>query len=192
MEVSMTETMLTSADVAALNRTIELALAEKDQARVEQVKWKLQHNDRRETAEFCCYRQQSRDLELRPWESGPAWLNPEQVDSIIAQGPTHNGGYTAAVVLKRMLAHGLSKYDPTPRESIDRARGRITRHIMIEITRALFPGLTDDQLQRRFRGWNGLKVLSARLLIASWPRYSIDQGCLDDLVSNCDPQDIIH
>jgi len=63
------------------------------------------------------YSQQVKNLHLRPWQSPPCWIDPADVEDIIAAGPgeddTH-GRYDAARLLKRMLAAGLSRFEPDP------------------------------------------------------------------------------
>jgi hypothetical protein len=109
-------------DRLALDRAIQLTLAEDDQGRVEQVQSMLKERSWGEVAEFCAYHQQSRSLNINPWESTPSSIDPNQIDEIIARGPEMNRKFGAARLLKKMLAAGVSSYDPTPLESIGRAK----------------------------------------------------------------------
>ncbi len=120
-----TTTNLTTTDRQALQRAITLTLAEPDASRIEQVQSMLRERDWLQVAEFCSYHRQCMDLELKPWEWTPCWLGEdlEQLEDIIARGPQHNQHFVAATVLKQMLAAGLSKYDPTPRDSVGAPSG---------------------------------------------------------------------
>jgi hypothetical protein len=98
-------------DRAALDRAIELTLAEAD--RVQQVRNMLAERGWWEAASFCAYHQQMKALALRPWESPPVHVdenNPRERD------------YDAVRLLKRMFSNGVSQYDPTPIDSIAAAR----------------------------------------------------------------------
>jgi hypothetical protein len=108
---------LDALDRAALERAVALTLAEDDQGRVEQVKDMLATRCWLEVAEFCAYHQQGRNLNIKPWEYVPSWIEPDAIDAIIARGQDGQK-YGAAKLLKRMLACGLSEFDPTPLESL--------------------------------------------------------------------------
>jgi hypothetical protein len=110
---------LDALDRAALERAIAMTLAEDDQASVEQVKDMLANPGRTwwETATFCAYHQQGRNLRIKPWEYTPCWIEPDEIDAIVARGQDRQK-YGAAKLLKRMLACGLSEFDPTPLESL--------------------------------------------------------------------------
>jgi hypothetical protein len=111
-------------DREAMQRAIALTLAEDDQGRVEQVKAMLAERDWWDVATFCAYHRQARSLHIKPWEFTPCWINPDQIDAIIARGAYQSRDYGAARLLKRMLKLGLSAYDPTPLESIAQATAR--------------------------------------------------------------------
>src|SRR5512138_1278101 len=112
---------LSAVDRSALERAIALTLAEKDQGRVEQVRWMLSERDWFEVATFCSYHRQVEDLHLLPHESTPSWIDPDEIDAIIARGPgLSNVAYGGARLLRKMLKLGLSQYDPTPLESMAR------------------------------------------------------------------------
>jgi hypothetical protein len=104
-------------DRLALDRAIQLTLAEDDQGRVEQVKDMLATRCWLDVATFCAYHQQARNLRIRPWEYTPCWIGPHEIDATIARGQDWQK-YGAARLLKRMLACGLSEFDPTPLESL--------------------------------------------------------------------------
>jgi hypothetical protein len=108
---------LDALDRAALERAIQLTLAEDDQGRVEQVKDMLATRSWGEVAAFCAYHQQGRNLHIKPWEFVPCWIDQDEIDAIAARGQDGQK-YGAARLLKRMLARGLSEFDPTPLESL--------------------------------------------------------------------------
>jgi hypothetical protein len=119
----MMMTELSPIDIDAINRAIELQL-KREPAQVEQVKFKLAHNDRLEVGCFCAASLQRQDLELPPWEVPPCSLDPDRVNQIIDAGVTARD-YTSAVILRQLVQLGLSGYDPTPRASIERARAAL-------------------------------------------------------------------
>jgi hypothetical protein len=117
----MSDNHVDEVDFEAFERAIALTLAEDDQGRVKQVESMLATRNRLEVAQFCAYHRQADSLRIKPWESTPCWINPDEIDAIIRRG-RDNREYGAAKLLKRMLAMGLSPYDPTPLESIERAK----------------------------------------------------------------------
>jgi hypothetical protein len=60
-------------------------------------------------ATWACYVLQYRDLNLRPWESVPYDVDLNGTDERDA---------AARVLLRRMLAMGLSRYDPNPSQAL--------------------------------------------------------------------------
>jgi hypothetical protein len=90
-------------DLAALRRS--MSIASEDPLRARQLDDMLKDRSWFDVASFassCC---QSRFLNLKPWESAPA--DTDNADS----GP-------AAELLRRMLAAGLSKFEPDPASAI--------------------------------------------------------------------------
>ena len=108
-------------DFEALERAIALTLAADDQGRVEQVQSMLEERTRLSVGQFCSYHRQADALHIKPWESTPCWVDPDQIDAILQRGPDSRE-FGAAKLLKKMLAVGLSPYDPEPLESIERAK----------------------------------------------------------------------
>ncbi len=119
-----TDDTLSALDRAALERCVALTLEEGDLDRREQIEWKIHHSGWLETALFASYHQQYDHLHLKPWESTPCLIKPDDIGAILRCGPHHNRQYGAAKLLKRMLSFGVSQYDPTPLESIEAARHR--------------------------------------------------------------------
>ena len=100
-------------DRNALERCVQAALASKDQRRVEQVKEKLADETWTEVAEFCSYDLQMEALNLKPWESPPCWVDPADIETILAAGPGDDT-FEAAKLTRRLLDAGLSLYEPDP------------------------------------------------------------------------------
>lgn len=101
-------------DREALNRALQLTLAEDEQGRVEQVRWMLTDDGWWYAASFCASHRQYATLNLKPWQSPPCDVdddNPPDRD------------HDAVRLLKRMLSHGISQYDPTPIASIEAKQG---------------------------------------------------------------------
>lgn len=100
-------------DREALGRALQLTLAGDDQGRAQQVRSMLVEDDWWYAASFCAYYQQCRALNLKPWESPPCHIDEEDRD----RDPD------AVRLLKRMLSRGISRYDPTPIDSIKAKSG---------------------------------------------------------------------
>jgi hypothetical protein len=109
---------LPAVDRKALQRAINLTLAESDQGRAEQVRNKLgEQQDWFEVATFCAYHQQSKALQLRPWEYAPAWIDPAKIADILAAGQSHDdihGKFDAAKLAQRLISSGRSIFEPNP------------------------------------------------------------------------------
>ena len=70
------------------------------------------------------YSCQMTSLGLRPWQQPPCWVDPEQIDVILAAGEKDDiyGTYAAALLLRRLLATRCSRFEPDPLTAL-RARG---------------------------------------------------------------------
>ena len=133
--MSETKTKLTEADfdpidAEALNRALKMTLEGKDRGRARQVRSFLAEDDGDPdhgwwyAASFAASARQSEALNLKCWEEPPCDLNFDDVDhlnAIIAQseaqsaiGSLLHNNCGAAKLLKRMLGHGLSQYEPDP------------------------------------------------------------------------------
>jgi hypothetical protein len=67
-----------------------------------------------DVATFAAYSCQMDALRLKPWQKPPCWI--DDVEGTLAGGNKDDihGCYAAAVLLKRLLAAGLSMYEPDP------------------------------------------------------------------------------
>jgi hypothetical protein len=97
-------------DRSALERAIEIAKGESP-GRARQITDKLKHESWRAVGEFaasCC---QHRALATRPWELAPISVDE---DDGIPDGDDHRRTGRAIKLLRRLLAAGLSRYEPSP------------------------------------------------------------------------------
>jgi hypothetical protein len=96
-----------------------LARVERDphHPRHEQVKAKLTTESRLAVAVFVAAAEQIKSLHLYPWQEQPAILDDYQ--SIIDRGPD-DANYKVALLLRRMLKRGISRYHPDPQVALDR------------------------------------------------------------------------
>ena len=113
-------TDLEPADRDALELAIAQTLAEPDANRVEQIEWMLSERSRLEVAEFCSYHCQMKTLRLSPWETPPCHIDESRIGEILTAPPQHDvhSERTAAQLLEKMLALGISQYHPDPMTAI--------------------------------------------------------------------------
>jgi hypothetical protein len=61
-----------------------------------------------------------RSLRLKPWQPVPCWIH--DIETTLAAGDDGiMGRYAAALLLKKMLALGISRFHPYPIAAIERA-----------------------------------------------------------------------
>jgi hypothetical protein len=104
---------LSAVDRDALKRAMELTQTEPVRARP--IADKLKTEGWRSVAEFaasCC---QHRALATRPWELAPISVDE---DDPIPDGDDHRRTGRAIKLLRRLLAAGLSRYEPQPLEAL--------------------------------------------------------------------------
>jgi hypothetical protein len=102
----MTIDTLTDVDRDALQRALDMTLAEPDRA--EQLQHKLQNNGWHEAAKFAAYHQQVKNLRLQPWQSPPCSAGTRTyVDEEILE------------ISRRLVRLGLSLFEPDPLDAID-------------------------------------------------------------------------
>jgi hypothetical protein len=105
---------LTAVDREALQRGLELMRAESEQER-ERIERELAQYGWRHAAETAVYHCQDSRLHLRPWQPPPCWLRTdEDVQAGLAQPFGVDGRRAAAELVQRLLAAGLSRYEPDP------------------------------------------------------------------------------
>lgn len=109
----LTEEDFDVVDREALNRALKLTLAQDEAGRREQVHSMLVDDGWWYAASFCVYHRQCEALNLKPWESPPCHVDEDDpYDHPKALG-----------LLKRMLSYGMSRYDPTPIDSLKEKQG---------------------------------------------------------------------
>src|SRR5262249_1328144 len=112
---------LTPVDCEALKRAIEIARSDPEEREVidrlmEKEGWFI-------AAQQAVYHCQRELIRPRLWQPTPADM--DDIEGTLAKGEDGlNGGYRAALLLKRMLAAGLSRYEPRPVEALAEARKR--------------------------------------------------------------------
>jgi hypothetical protein len=94
-------TGLSAVDRDALERALEKAKADEP----ERIERKLERKGWLEVAASAAYVCQRRALGLKPWQSPPMYGDAY---------PGHDGHAAAAVLLKRLIAAGLSRFEPGP------------------------------------------------------------------------------
>ena len=113
---TMTETELTAADTEALTRSLELGRRESRAYRAHLTAIEAQ-SGWFEAAASASYHHQIRTLKLRPWEPPPSWVR--DIEGNLEAGDDGVGGwYRAAQLAQRLLAAGLSVYEPNPIEAL--------------------------------------------------------------------------
>jgi hypothetical protein len=80
------------------------------------------------TARFAVYACQDENLKLRSWQMAPCQLHGDVDACLAATGHDYRGRRQAALLLKRLLAAGLSKYEPDPEIALKAQGGQLSRH----------------------------------------------------------------
>jgi hypothetical protein len=104
------------ADLEALEACITAAKAESETSRL-QVESMLA-DDWEDAALFCCYCAQYRSLNLKVYQFPPVWVCEDEPDD----GPNNCDQRDARSLLREMLAAGVSRFDPNPRQALHRAQ----------------------------------------------------------------------
>ena len=114
-------------DEEALERAIDICLKHKSPADQRQMEQKLadDQQDWWDIETFASYSCQMDALNLPPWQQPPCWINPNEIENILAVGGKDDigGTFAAATLLKRLLAAGLSQYEPEPLKALKAANG---------------------------------------------------------------------
>ena len=115
---------LSPVDREALERALKIVLGRPDRedpGRRAQVERLLKEKGWFTAADFCCYCCQSELIRPRLWQPTPRDIT--DIEGTLAKGDDGLGGsYRAALLLKRMLAAGLSRYEPRPVEALAAAK----------------------------------------------------------------------
>jgi hypothetical protein len=104
-------------DREALKRALKLARAESP-ARARQIDAMLAERPWLDVAQFAAYSCQSAALHLKPWQSPPVWMTGVKP----AGDPQQHGLYAAWDLRRRLIAAGLSAYEPDPIAALEAAK----------------------------------------------------------------------
>jgi hypothetical protein len=113
--VTKTASGLSKIDRDALARALAKAKADDDLLLRDQIARMLVDRDVYDVASFAAYHYQVHVLGLRPWQSPPCYGDV---------APGHDGHADAAVLLKRLLDAGLSRWEPDPLAALAQAEAR--------------------------------------------------------------------
>lgn len=113
-------------DREAVTRAIAMLRLESP-GRSQQIDDKLASEPWESVARWCAYCCQCDTLHLKIYQSPPCWTDPSEIGAILAKGDDGiHGHYGAAKLLQRMLAAGLSRYEPDPVAALKRASAQPT------------------------------------------------------------------
>ena len=108
---------LAAVDREALERAMEIT--KRDPLRAEQLEGKLLQGDPwTEVAEFASYSCQIHTLSLKPWQSPPCVADEDDPDERDKK---------AQHLLRKMLAAGISRFEPNPLAALERAERKRKR-----------------------------------------------------------------
>jgi hypothetical protein len=111
-------------DVDAWERCTEI-VRRRSPADAERINRTLAKEGLAKAGHDAAYRCQYDALKLRPWDMTPSCINPCEIDAMIARGPndpTPHSDYNAAVLLRKMLAAGISRWEPDPMVALAQAK----------------------------------------------------------------------
>ena len=93
--------------------TLEAAMriARREPSRAQQLDEKLQDESWDEVAEFASYVCQTEALQLKPWQTPPCIIDEDDSDQ---------DNRIPRALLRRMIAAGVSRYDPDPLAALKR------------------------------------------------------------------------
>jgi hypothetical protein len=112
--------MMNAVDRSALERAIEIAKSESP-GRAAQIASKLKTETWRAVAEFAAYCCQHRALATKPWELAPVSVDE---DDPIPDGDDLRRKGRAITLLRRLLAAGLSRFEPQPLAALEKVAAR--------------------------------------------------------------------
>ena len=107
--------LLDAVDREALERAMQVAQRD---LRAEQLQAKLEDEEWREVAEFAAYSCQIDALSLKPWQDPPCIADEDDPDERDKK---------AQHLLRKMLAAGVSRYNPDPLKALAGAKRRSSR-----------------------------------------------------------------
>ena len=118
---SQADEILSPADMDALTRAVAEQRARGGE-RKQQIEDMLATRTWLETAKFAAYSLQILHLEIKPWQVVPCDVMPDAVD---APGDEMRHVGSAARIVRRLLAAGLSRYEGDPLAALERAKSAV-------------------------------------------------------------------
>ena len=119
----MPKIKLSDTDRAALTRALELERNNGEPGRRQQLDDLAKTHGWFTAAELATDRLQRRSLGLKMWQPKPCDIDPAEIEKILSGGDDGiNGEYAAARLLKKMLAAGVSRFEPDPPWALAEAR----------------------------------------------------------------------
>jgi hypothetical protein len=112
-------------DRAALARAIEMEHSKSDGAVRLGFEKRMQTEPFEELGQYAAYSCQIDCLGLQPWQHPPCNVEPANIKRILDAGSSNDdlhGRYDAAVLLKRLLDSGLSRWEPDPPNALLQAK----------------------------------------------------------------------
>jgi hypothetical protein len=105
---------LTRRDREAMARAIE-QLRQQGGEKARQIEDKLASEAWEEVGAFASYSCQDANLRLKPWQVPPCWIRTAgDLKAALAQPHDHSGLRAAGELVRRLLAAGLSRFEPDP------------------------------------------------------------------------------
>jgi hypothetical protein len=108
-------------DAEAFTRAIELYRG-LGRDRSEQVDHWLRCDGWLQAARYCAANCQKSLIRPRLWLELPMYVEPSDIEGIIARGPDRGGEYQAAKILRKLLRAGLSRFEPEPLKALAAAK----------------------------------------------------------------------
>jgi hypothetical protein len=101
-------------DRAAMKRAIE-EVRQKGGEDLRQIEQKLRDEPWEDVGQFAAYSCQDDNLQLEPWQVPPCWLrDDDDVQAALSMPHDHSGRREAGELVQRLLAAGLSRFEPNP------------------------------------------------------------------------------
>jgi hypothetical protein len=112
---------LSPVDRTAMERAIEM-LRRRGGQDAQQIEDKLARDPWERVGEFAAYACQDSALHLKPWQWPPCWLRTDDAveRALAAPALDPKGLRVAGDLVRRLLAAGLSRYEPDPIAALER------------------------------------------------------------------------
>jgi len=118
----MSKKKLKPVDREALDHALRTVIEEDPYVHGHSAEERLRRGDWLRAAEGAVYHLQMKNLKLKPWQIPPAWAYLAHAD--LPDNPHGNGEEKAARLAKRLLAAGLSIYEPDPERALAEKAGK--------------------------------------------------------------------